>query len=84
MIELLSHVTLIGACLQAANGFLFVVSCDTGRVLYVADSIFPVLNMTQVRLTQTEGGEGRWKREILRWILERLARSKHVRLDSPR
>lgn len=34
--------------LEAANGFLFVVSCDTGRVLYVADSILPVLNLTQV------------------------------------
>jgi aryl hydrocarbon receptor nuclear translocator len=34
--------------LQAANGFLFVIACDTGVVLYVADSIFPVLNMTQV------------------------------------
>ena len=31
--------------LEAANGFLFVVSCDSGRVLYVADSIMPVLNL---------------------------------------
>uniref|UniRef100_A0A915EBS4 Aryl hydrocarbon receptor nuclear translocator homolog n=1 Tax=Ditylenchus dipsaci TaxID=166011 RepID=A0A915EBS4_9BILA len=31
--------------LEAANGFLFVLSCDTGRVLYVADSILPVLNL---------------------------------------
>lgn len=34
--------------LEAANGFLFVVCCDTGRILYVADSIVPVLNMRQV------------------------------------
>lgn len=33
--------------LEAANGFLFVASCDTGRILYVADSIVPVLNMRQ-------------------------------------
>lgn len=36
--------------LEAANGFLFVISCDTGRVLYVADSILPVLNLMQVRI----------------------------------
>ena len=34
--------------LEAANGFLFVVSCESGRVLYVADSIMPVLNLRQV------------------------------------
>lgn len=37
--------------LEAANGFLFVLACDTGRVLYVADSILPVLNLTQVSTT---------------------------------
>uniref|UniRef100_A0AC34QHT9 Aryl hydrocarbon receptor nuclear translocator n=1 Tax=Panagrolaimus sp. JU765 TaxID=591449 RepID=A0AC34QHT9_9BILA len=31
--------------LESANGFLFVVSCDSGRVLYVADSIIPALNL---------------------------------------
>lgn len=34
--------------LEAANGFLFVVACDTGTVLYAADSILPVLNLRQV------------------------------------
>ncbi|CAD5212296.1 unnamed protein product [Bursaphelenchus xylophilus] len=33
--------------LEAANGFLFVAACDSGRVLYVADSILPVLNLRQ-------------------------------------
>ncbi|CAH1795791.1 unnamed protein product [Owenia fusiformis] len=30
--------------LEAADGFLFVIQCDTGRVIYVSDSITPVLN----------------------------------------
>lgn len=33
--------------LEAANGFLFIVTCDEARVLYVSDSIFPILNLTQ-------------------------------------
>lgn len=34
---------------QAADGFLFVVQCDTGRIIYVSDSITPVLNQSQVK-----------------------------------
>ncbi|XP_071795272.1 aryl hydrocarbon receptor nuclear translocator 2-like isoform X1 [Asterias amurensis] len=33
--------------LEAADGFLYVVSCDSGRVIYTSDSILPVLNQTQ-------------------------------------
>ncbi|XP_016098240.1 aryl hydrocarbon receptor nuclear translocator isoform X1 [Sinocyclocheilus grahami] len=33
--------------LEAADGFLFVVSCETGRVVYVSDSVTPVLNQAQ-------------------------------------
>ncbi|XP_063044810.1 aryl hydrocarbon receptor nuclear translocator 2 isoform X3 [Engraulis encrasicolus] len=33
--------------LEAADGFLFVVAADTGRVIYVSDSVTPVLNHPQ-------------------------------------
>ena len=33
--------------LEAADGFLFVVSCSTGRVIYVSDSVTHVLNQSQ-------------------------------------
>ncbi|CAD6184163.1 unnamed protein product [Caenorhabditis auriculariae] len=43
--------------LEAANGFLFVVCCQTGRVLYVADSILPVLNLKQEEWLQRNFNE---------------------------
>ncbi|CAG0881516.1 unnamed protein product [Cyprideis torosa] len=36
--------------LEAADGFLFVVACDTGRVMYVSDSVTPVLNHPQAEM----------------------------------
>ncbi|XP_025022240.1 aryl hydrocarbon receptor nuclear translocator isoform X2 [Python bivittatus] len=33
--------------LEAADGFLFIVSCETGRVVYISDSVTPVLNQPQ-------------------------------------
>ena len=33
--------------LEAADGFLFIVSCETGRGVYVSDSVTPVLNQPQ-------------------------------------
>jgi len=33
--------------LEAADGFLFVVACDSGRVIYASDSVTPVLNQAQ-------------------------------------
>ncbi|KAL3085021.1 hypothetical protein niasHS_010090 [Heterodera schachtii] len=32
--------------LEAANGFLFVVSCESARVVFVSDSIGPILNVS--------------------------------------
>lgn len=55
--------------LEAANGFLFVLNCETARVIYVSDSVLPVLNMTQVghnRLGEYTGSlSGRMAEQLL-------------------
>lgn len=47
LISIFSSQELKHLILEAADGFLFVVAAETGRVIYVSDSVTPVLNQPQ-------------------------------------
>jgi len=46
-----ADVAVLKCVLQATDGFLFVAQCENGCIIYVSDSVTPVLSFTQVSST---------------------------------